>query len=100
VRRYLARSGDDVVWDLIRLAHSTVSVMAVIPMQDLMDLGNEARMNLSRAAGRQLAVALHGAGADRHVIAFAAGRADDALRAGAHGGGACACTSSIAVEEA
>jgi 4-alpha-glucanotransferase len=51
VRRYLARSGDDVVWDLIRLAHSTVSVMAVIPMQDLMDLGNEARMNFPGRLG-------------------------------------------------
>ena len=45
VRRYLARSGDDVVWDLIRLALSSVSVYAVIPMQDLMDLGTGARMN-------------------------------------------------------
>src|SRR5690606_13736960 len=45
VRRYLARSGDDIAWDMIRLAHMTVSVMAIIPMQDLMDLGNEARMN-------------------------------------------------------
>jgi 4-alpha-glucanotransferase len=51
VRRYLARSGDDIVWDLIRLAHSTVSVMAVIPMQDLMDLGNEARMNFPGRLG-------------------------------------------------
>lgn len=52
VRRYLGRSGDDVVWDLIRLAHSSVSVMAVIPMQDLLDLGNEARMNFpGRPAG-------------------------------------------------
>ncbi|MDX1665223.1 MAG: 4-alpha-glucanotransferase [Candidatus Promineifilaceae bacterium] len=45
VRRYLARSGDDIVWDLIRLALSSVSVYAVIPLQDLMDLGTEARMN-------------------------------------------------------
>lgn len=51
VRRYLARSGDDVVWDLIRLAYSSVAVMAVIPMQDLLDLGNEARMNFPGQAG-------------------------------------------------
>ena len=51
VRRYLARSGDDVVWDLIRLAHASVAVMAVIPMQDLLDLGNEARMNFPGRAG-------------------------------------------------
>lgn len=45
VRRYLARSGDDIAWDLLRLAHASVAVISVIPMQDLMDLGNEARMN-------------------------------------------------------
>lgn len=45
VRRYVARSGDDIAWDMIRLALASVADMAVIPMQDLMDLGNEARMN-------------------------------------------------------
>jgi 4-alpha-glucanotransferase len=38
-------SGRDIVWDLIRLAYASVSAMAVIPMQDLFVLGNEARMN-------------------------------------------------------
>lgn len=51
VRRYLGRSGDDIAWDMIRLAHSTVSVMAVIPMQDVLDLGNEARMNFPGTMG-------------------------------------------------
>ncbi len=45
VRRYLQVSGRDIVWDLIRLAYASVSVMAIIPMQDLFVLGNEARMN-------------------------------------------------------
>jgi 4-alpha-glucanotransferase len=45
VRRYLARSGDDIAWDMIRLALSSVANMAVVPMQDLLDLGNDARMN-------------------------------------------------------
>lgn len=45
LRRYMAVSGRDVVWDLIRLAYMSVSDMAVIPMQDLFVLGNEARMN-------------------------------------------------------
>ncbi len=44
-RRYMTVSGQDIVWDLIRLAYASVSVMAVIPMQDLFVLGNEARMN-------------------------------------------------------
>ena len=41
----MAVSGRDIVWDLIRLAYASVSVMAIIPMQDLFVLGNEARMN-------------------------------------------------------
>jgi 4-alpha-glucanotransferase len=45
VRRYVARDGHDVVWDLIRLALASVADTAVIPMQDLMQLGNDARMN-------------------------------------------------------
>ena len=45
VRRYLARDGYDIVWDLIRLALSSVTNLAIIPLQDLMQLGNKARMN-------------------------------------------------------
>ena len=33
-------------WELIRLAMSSVSAVSVIPMQDILGLGNEARMNL------------------------------------------------------
>jgi 4-alpha-glucanotransferase len=44
-RRYLGRHGDDIAWDLIRLAWSSVAGMALAPMQDLLSLGNEARMN-------------------------------------------------------
>lgn len=45
LRRYMASSGRDIVWDLIRLAYASTADMAVIPMQDLFVLGNEARMN-------------------------------------------------------
>ena len=51
VRRYLARDGHDVAWDMIRLAHSSVANMAVIPLQDIMVLGNEARMNFPGKVG-------------------------------------------------
>jgi 4-alpha-glucanotransferase len=44
-RRYMARSGEDIAWDLIRLAWSSVAVIAVAPMQDLLSLGSDARMN-------------------------------------------------------
>jgi 4-alpha-glucanotransferase len=52
VRRYLARDGHDISWDLARLAFASVASMAVVPLQDLLKLGSEARMNYpSRAEG-------------------------------------------------
>lgn len=38
-------SAEGVHWDLIRLAMGSVSDLAIIPLQDLMGLGTEARMN-------------------------------------------------------
>jgi 4-alpha-glucanotransferase len=46
VRRYLGRDGRDIAWDLIRLAWMSVGDMAVAPLQDVLDLGTQARMNL------------------------------------------------------
>jgi 4-alpha-glucanotransferase len=52
IRRYLARDGQDIAWDLTRLAYSSVARMAVVPLQDLLGLGSEGRMNFpSRPAG-------------------------------------------------
>jgi 4-alpha-glucanotransferase len=51
-RRYLARSGDDISWDMIRAIWSSSSVFALAPMQDLLNLGNEGRMNFpGKASG-------------------------------------------------
>lgn len=44
-RRYLARSGDDIAWDAIRVIWSSVANFALAPMQDFLNLGTEARMN-------------------------------------------------------
>jgi len=52
VRRYLGRDGADIAWDLMRVAWSSVADYAVAPLQDVLDLGTEARMNLpGRPAG-------------------------------------------------
>ena len=52
VRRYLGRDGHDIVWDLIRAAQASAARAAIIPLQDLLALGTEARMNYpSRAEG-------------------------------------------------
>jgi 4-alpha-glucanotransferase len=44
-RRYLNTSGEDIAWDLIRAAWASVAVFALAPLQDLLGLDNEARMN-------------------------------------------------------
>ena len=50
-RRYVARDGSDIAWDMIRLAYASVADTAVAPLQDLMSLGNEARMNFPGKTG-------------------------------------------------
>ncbi|MEZ4511027.1 MAG: 4-alpha-glucanotransferase [Chloroflexota bacterium] len=51
VRRYLAVSGQDIAWDMIRLAWGSVADTAVCTMQDLMSLDNTARMNFPGKVG-------------------------------------------------
>lgn len=45
IRRYLARDDSNIVWELIRLAYSSVARYAVVPLQDVLQLGTETRMN-------------------------------------------------------
>ena len=40
----------DIVWSLIRLAATSVADICLFPMQDLLELGSEARMNIPAAA--------------------------------------------------
>ncbi|MFH1295836.1 MAG: 4-alpha-glucanotransferase [Bacteroidota bacterium] len=46
VLEYLNTGGEDIHWDLIRLAWSSVANTAIVPMQDLLGLGSEGRMNI------------------------------------------------------
>lgn len=45
IRRYLGVDGETISWDLIRQAIQSSAQLAVVPVQDLMSLGSEARMN-------------------------------------------------------
>jgi len=45
-RKYTDRDGSDIAWDLIRLAWASVADLAITPLQDVLYLGTEARMNL------------------------------------------------------
>jgi 4-alpha-glucanotransferase len=42
---YIGRPIADPAWDLIRLAWSSVAVVAIAPLQDILSLGGDARMN-------------------------------------------------------
>jgi 4-alpha-glucanotransferase len=42
---YLGTDGSRINWDFIRLAMTSVADTAIIPLQDILGLGNEARMN-------------------------------------------------------
>ncbi len=71
VWNYLRRKpgeSSEIAWELIRLAWSSVAALAMAPLQDVLNLGTEARMNLP--GRRQLALALH----RRHVVRASSSR--------------------------
>lgn len=45
VRRYLRVNGDDLPWDFIRAGYAAVSRLTIFPLQDLLNLGSDARFN-------------------------------------------------------
>ena len=49
--RYLRIDGHDFAWDLIRAVWGSVAVMSIAPMQDVLSLGGEARMNFPSKLG-------------------------------------------------
>ncbi len=49
--RYMGGNHEKPVWDFIRLALSSVADTAIIPMQDVLELDSEARMNLPATMG-------------------------------------------------
>jgi 4-alpha-glucanotransferase len=51
VRNYVAHDGSDIAWYLMRTAFSSIADMAVVPLQDPLRLGSEARMNVPGVTG-------------------------------------------------
>jgi 4-alpha-glucanotransferase len=43
--QYMGSNGRQIHWDMIRLALASVASIAIIPLQDILGLGQEARMN-------------------------------------------------------
>lgn len=50
-RRYLNASGENASWDLIRLAMASCANTVIIPLQDVLDLDENDRMNIPGEAG-------------------------------------------------
>ncbi len=50
-QKYLNYYGDNMTFELITAAYSSVATICVIPMQDILNLGNEARMNFPGTLG-------------------------------------------------
>jgi 4-alpha-glucanotransferase len=50
-QKYLNYYGDDIVGELIRAAYATAADVVIIPMQDVLNLGGEARMNFPGKLG-------------------------------------------------
>ncbi|MEW6716137.1 MAG: 4-alpha-glucanotransferase [Chloroflexota bacterium] len=50
-RRYLGSDGSNIAWDFVRTAWASRARIAIAPMQDLLGLGNEARMNYPGRSG-------------------------------------------------
>ena len=46
---YLGCTDESVAWCLIRAAYTSVAEMSIVPAQDVLDLGSEARMNMPGA---------------------------------------------------
>jgi 4-alpha-glucanotransferase len=51
ILKYLGTDGREINWDLIRCALSSVARIAVVPLQDLLGKGSEARMNVPGREG-------------------------------------------------
>jgi 4-alpha-glucanotransferase len=45
VRRYFRINGDEISWDFLRVCYASPANLAVVPLQDLLSLGAEARFN-------------------------------------------------------
>ena len=52
VRRYMNISGEDISWDLIRLAMSSTAVFSIFPLQDVLRLDSNSRMNTPSVADK------------------------------------------------
>jgi 4-alpha-glucanotransferase len=65
--RYLNSNGKQISWDMIRLAMMSVANVAITPVQDILELGSEARMNIPGKAKGNWEWRLTEDALDKHV---------------------------------
>lgn len=51
VKAYLCPAKNGVVWTMIRAVQASVADICIVPVQDVLDLGTEARMNMPSSSG-------------------------------------------------
>jgi 4-alpha-glucanotransferase len=51
VNAYLCPAKKDLVWTMIRAVEASVADVCIVPVQDVLDLGTEARMNMPSSSG-------------------------------------------------
>jgi 4-alpha-glucanotransferase len=47
----LGQSDENIVWGMIRVAMRSVCALSIVPLQDVLNLGSEARMNTPSTTG-------------------------------------------------
>lgn len=51
-KKYLPSNGREIHWDMIRALTASVAAIAIVPAQDILGLGTEARLNLPATTGK------------------------------------------------
>ncbi len=51
-KKYLPSNGREIHWDMIRALMASVAAIVIVPAQDILGLGTEARMNLPATTGK------------------------------------------------
>lgn len=51
IRSYLGHAANDIAWDLIRVGYASIADVVVVPLQDVLRLGSEARQNIPGTTG-------------------------------------------------
>ena len=76
-RRYSRTDGSDAAWTLIDSAFRSVAVIAIVPLQDMLNLGTERAHESARSRRRQLDVALPRRTTDAFPASASPGGDDD-----------------------